>query len=71
MTTAGKSGSSYTGEDIDEASVAACIEAATRLLYEAGERLGSAGVNLVHATGLQSEKEGVYEKRYDTTYSDT
>ena len=31
--------SDYTGEDIDEASVAACIEAATRLLYEAGERL--------------------------------
>ncbi|HSQ21759.1 MAG TPA: DNA-binding protein [Coriobacteriia bacterium] len=31
--------SDYTGEDIDQASVAACIEAATRLLYEAGERL--------------------------------
>lgn len=29
----------YTGEDIDEASVVACIEAATRLLHEAKERL--------------------------------
>jgi hypothetical protein len=29
----------YTGEDIDEASVAACIEAATRLLHQAEERL--------------------------------
>lgn len=29
----------YTGEDIDEASVMACIEAATRLLVEAKERL--------------------------------
>ena len=29
----------YTGEDIDEASVAACIDAATRLLHEAEERL--------------------------------
>lgn len=29
----------YTGEDIDEGSVVACIEAATRLLHEANERL--------------------------------
>jgi len=29
----------YTGEDIDEASVVACIDAATRLLHEAKERL--------------------------------
>jgi hypothetical protein len=29
----------YTGEDIDEGSVVACIEAATRLLHEANQRL--------------------------------
>lgn len=29
----------YTGEDIDEGSVVACIEAATKLLHEANERL--------------------------------
>ena len=29
----------YTGEDFDEGSVAACIEAATRLIHEAKQRL--------------------------------
>lgn len=29
----------YTGQDIDEASVVACIDAATKLLHEAKERL--------------------------------
>jgi KaiC/GvpD/RAD55 family RecA-like ATPase len=29
----------YTGEDIDEVSVVACIDAAIRLLHEARERL--------------------------------
>ena len=31
----------YTGEDIDAASVVACIDAATRLLHEAKERLAT------------------------------